>query len=183
MITTQALLDPTPPAADQHRVDAVFKMAEEMIGFVPAGMRLYGISPTLLELFAGTVGYFRGETQLSGKLSASIRYLVSERIDCKFCIDLNETFLAGMGVDLDSVRAMRGDITKAPVAAEELPLLKLAVAAVEQPDADKSELIEQAREAGWSDRAIFDAVLQAASNRAFNLVLKTFNVETQEAFV
>ena len=65
MYPTQALLDPTPPAADQQRVAAVFEMAEQMIGFVPAGMRLYGISPPMLETFAGTVGYFRDATALS----------------------------------------------------------------------------------------------------------------------
>ena len=43
--------------------------------------------------------------------------------------------------------------------------------------------IDAARDAGWADRDIFDAVLQAASNRAFNFVLKAFNVETQDAFV
>ena len=180
----RALLDPTPPAAEQPRVDKVFAMAEEMLGFVPAGMRLYGISPPLLETFAGTVGYFRGGTQLSGPLTAMIRYLVSERVGCRFCIDLNETFLAGMGADLDAVRAARDDLGKAPLQDErERPLLALALAAVSDPDSDKSAMVDAAREAGWADRDIFDAVLQAASNRAFNFVLKAFNVETQDAFV
>jgi hypothetical protein len=91
MNDSKALLNPTPPVGEEARVTAVFKMAEEMIGFVPAGMRLYGISPPLLETFART--------------------------------------------------------------------------------------------AGWADREIFDAVLQAASNRAFNFALKTFNVKSQDAFV
>lgn len=179
----QALIDPTPPAGEEARVQTVFAMAEQMLGFVPAGMRLYGISPPLLETFAGNVGYFVGETALPPRLTAMIRYLVSDRADCQFCIDLNETFLLDMGAELDQIRAAREDPAAAPLEDErERPLLELALHAVDAPGLDKRALIDAARQAGWRDRDIFDAVLQAASNRAFNLVLKTFNIETQDAF-
>ena len=79
MNQAKALLDPTPPEGEEKRVNAVFEMAKEMIGYVPAGMRLYGISPPLLETFAGSVGYFRNGTTLSPVLTTMIRYLVSER--------------------------------------------------------------------------------------------------------
>lgn len=183
MSTTAALLDPTPPHGEQSRVDAVFQMAEEMLGFVPAGMRLYGASPAMLETFAATVSYFRAGTALSPRLTAMIRYLVSERVDCRFCIDLNEGMLANLGEDLEQVRASRTDIDRAPVDERERPLLQLALQAVSHPGQDAALLIAAARAAGWQERDIFDAVLQAASNRAFNHVLKTFNVETQDAFV
>ena len=183
MSNDKALLNPTPPAGEEQRVDAVFGMAREMIGHVPAGMRLYGVSPPLLELFAGTVGYFRSGTALSPQLTTMIRYLGSERAKCQFCIDMNEGFLTNMGADLNAARAARDDIEQAPVEAREMPLLKLAMHAVTNPDQDAAPLVEEARAAGWGERELFDAVLQAASNRAFNFVLKTFNVETQEAFV
>lgn len=67
----------------------------------------------------GTVRYFRDGTALSAELTAIIRYLVSERAGCRFCIDLNEGFLSDMGVDLDRVRAARIDVTQAPVAEPE----------------------------------------------------------------
>lgn len=178
-----ALLDPTPPQGEQSRVDAVLGMAEQMMGFVPAGMRLYGVSPSLLETFAGTVGYFRNGTSLSPRLTAMIRYLVSDRADCRFCIDLNEGILVNLGEDSEQVRAAREDIDRAPVDDAERPLLQLALHAVTHPEQDASSLIAAARAAGWQERDIFDAVLQAASNRAFNHVLKTFNIETQDAFV
>ena len=183
MSNNKALLNPTPPTGEEQRVDAVFGMAKEMIGYVPAGMRLYGISPPLLELFGGTVAYFRSGTALSPQLTTMIRYLGSERARCQFCIDMNESFLSKMGTDLDAARAARDDIEQAPLEDREIPLLKLAMHAVTDPDQDAAPLIDEARAAGWGDRELFDAVLQAASNRAFNFVLKTFNVETQEAFI
>lgn len=118
---------------------------------MPAGMRLYGVSPPLLEAFAANVGYFRDGTDLSPQSITMIRYLVSERAGCRFCIDLNEGFLADMGADLEAARAARADPGRASVTEAERPLRALA--------------------------------LQAASNRAFNLALKTFNIETQEAFI
>lgn len=39
------------------------------------------------------------------------------------------------------------------------------------------------RAQGWTDRDIFDAVAQAASNKAFNYMLRTFKIEHQGAFV
>ena len=107
---------------------------------------------------------------------------MSERAGCKFCIDLNQGVLSNLGADLDAVHAAREDIDQAPVSDAEKPLLKLALQAVDAPDQDSEPLVEAARAAGWGDREIFDAVMQAASNRAFNFVLKTFNVEAQGAF-
>ena len=183
MQSTKALLNPMPPAGEEERVSKVFQMAEEMVGWVPAGIRLYGISPPLLESFAANIAYFGGGTALSPQLTTMIRYLVSGRARCPFCIDLNERFLVGMGVGLDAVRAAREDIDNAPIDEREKPLLRLALHAVTEPGADAGGLVDAARAEGWSDREIFDAVAQAASNRAFNLVLKTFNVEHEDAFV
>jgi len=179
---SKALINPVPPADQVEHVEAIFAQMKEHLGFIPDGLRLYGISPPLLESFVGNVGYFRGGTALSGELTAMIRYLVSDRAKCQFCIDLNEGFLAGMGVDLDQARAARSDAEQAPLDEKEKVLLRLALGSVDLEHETKPEEVERARAAGWNDREIFDAVVQAAANRAFNHVLRTFNVEQQGAF-
>lgn len=176
------LLDPTPPAEDRVQVEAIFNQMKETLGFVPDGLRLYGISPPLLNTFVGNVAYFRGGTALSPVLTTLIRYLVSSAADCQFCIDMNEAFLDSMGVSLEQARAARQDLDKAPLEAREKLLLQLATRAVENDEAVTPEDLDRARAAGWSDREIFDAVVQAASNRAFNHVLRTFGIEQQGAF-
>lgn len=178
----QPLLNPEPPPGQEEKVAGIFAMLEEQMGFVPDGLRLYAISPPLLESFLGAVGYFSSESPLGPKLAAMIRYLVSYRAGCTFCIDLNEAFLSGMGLDLDSLRAARRDPDAAPLEPRELPLLRLALQAVSEPDAVNAEELENARRAGWDDRAIFDAVAIATSNSAFNLMLRTFKVEHQGVF-
>lgn len=47
------LLNPVPPADEEDRVQAIFDQIQEAAGFVPDGLRLYAISPPLLETFVG----------------------------------------------------------------------------------------------------------------------------------
>ncbi|WP_296900681.1 hypothetical protein [Thiohalocapsa sp.] len=177
------LIEPTPPAGEEGRVNDVFAAVESHLGFVPDALRLYGISPPLLEAFVGNVSYFRGGTSLSPMLTTMIRYLVSVAGDCRFCIDMNEGFLLQMGLDLEHIRAGREDVEQAPVHERERPLLRLALRSTTEPQAITAADLDACRVAGFSDREIFDAVAQATSNRALNLMLATFKVEEQGAFL
>jgi alkylhydroperoxidase family enzyme len=176
------LINPQAPVGEEGRVAAVFGAVEQRLGFVPDGVRLYSFSPPLLENFVGNVSYFNSGERLSPAFMAMLRYLVSSKAGCQFCIDLNEGFLANMGVDLDRVRAAKNNPELAPIAERERPLLRIALKSVSDPEAVGQADVDAARASGWSDRDIFDAVAQAASNRAFNYVLRTFNVEHQGAF-
>ena len=85
-------------------------------------------------------------------------------------------------MDLDDIRASRDNPDAAAMSEKDKTLLKLAIKSVESP-ADVNEMdMEAARKQGWSDRAIFDAVVQAAYNRAFNYILHTFKIQHQGAF-
>jgi alkylhydroperoxidase family enzyme len=183
-LTTQApLIVPQAPAGDEARVDAILNAIQEHIGFIPDGLRLYSLSPPLLETFVGNVSYFNGGgTQLPGELTAMIRYLVSWQAGCSFCVDMNEGFLVNMSKDLASVRAARNNPELAPLSAKDKVLLKLALKSVNSPEFVSKDDLDQARRAGWQDRDLFDAVAQAANNRAFNMVLRTFKIEHQGAF-
>lgn len=180
--TGQPLLQPAAPAGEEERVATIFHMAEQHLGFVPDGLRLYSISPPLLETFFTTVGYFRNGTSLSPVLTTMIRYLVSSAAECRFCIDLNEGFLDHLGIDINRARRARDDLSQAPVADNERILLDIALRSVSDPHSVDQADIDAAHAQGWDDRAIFDAVAQATSNRAFNYLLRTFNVEQQGVF-
>jgi len=179
---SQALLNIEVATEEQPRVDAVFKMAEELMGFVPDPLKLYSLSPPLLESFAGAVGYFRGHQRLSQELLALIRYLTSDRAGCRYCISLNENILLQLGWTLETIRACAENMQTAPLENKEKPLLQLALKAVTEPDSVSSVDLDAARQHGWSDRDIFEVVALAASNRQLNLLLKTFKVEEQGTF-
>ena len=176
------LITPNVPRGEEQHVEGILNQVEQALGFVPDGLRLYSISPPLLENFVSTIGYFRANPVMRQELLAMIRYLASSEAGCEFCIDLNEGFLTSMGVDLDDIRAARKDHKKAPLEANEKQLLELALKSLNDPDGVNQADMDAAHQQGWTDRDIFDAVAIAANNRAFNLVLKTFKIEHQGAF-
>ena len=176
------LISPVVPAGEEDRVTEVLEAVEQHIGFVPDGLRLYSFSPPLLETFVGNISYFNGGTELAPTLMAMIRYLVSWQGECEYCIDLNEGFLVNMGLELDAIRAARSNPEAAPLAENEIALLLLALKSVNTPEAVNQQDIVSVREKGWSDRNIFDVVVQAANTRSFNLILGTFKLEHQGAY-
>lgn len=173
------LINITPPVADQKQVESIFAKIEESLGFVPDGLRLYGVSPALLKSFVTAIGYFRSQERLSQELLATIRYLTANRNHCAFCIDFNEAILLQLGKNRDQLRAAREDVDKAPLPNNEKALLKFALAALDNPSSTGPDDIANVKTHGWSDRDLFDAVFVAANNRAFTTVLKTFGIERQ----
>lgn len=179
-VKATALITPRPPMEEEAKVNGIFGNIEKHLGFVPDGLRLFGISPPLLETFVTNIGYFSmGGTQVPPPLMAMIRYQISWNGGCTFCIDMNEGFMMSMGIDIDRIRASRGKPDVAPFTPKEIALLKLVIKAVETPDAITKSDLDAVRNQGWDDRAIFDAVVQGANNRAFSTVLRTFKIEHQ----
>ena len=182
-ISESPLITPTVPKDDEQRVAGIFNAIEQHIGFVPDALRLYSISPPLLENFVANIGYFNGGgSNLPGELTAMIRYLVSWQSGCKFCVDMNEGILLNLGKDLDSIRAARNNPEAAPLADKDKVLLKLALKSVHSPEFVNQQDLDQAKAHGWQERDLFDAVVQAANNYALNLILRTFKVEHQGTF-
>ena len=176
------LIDPVIPEKEQRLAEKIFSGVEERLGYVPAGLRLYGISPPLLQSFSGAVGYFMGHERISQKLLSFIRYLVSSEASCRFCIDFNQGILLNLGVTEQELEEARRNPRAAPLDERERELLDIALTAVANPEQINAERLNEARKLGCSDRDIFEAVYVAANNRAFTTVLKTFNVEHQGAF-
>jgi alkylhydroperoxidase family enzyme len=178
-----ALINPQAPNSEKEKVDTIFNSVEESMGVLPDALKLYGVSPTLLENFVGSVGYFMGHSELSQELLAMIRYLVSSDANCPFCIDLNTSRLINnLGKTVEQLQATREDINNAPLSPAEIVLLKIAITSIDNPDAITQDDMQKAYNAGFNDRNIFDAVVMAANNKALTYVLKTFNVDHQGAF-
>ncbi|BAO44564.1 carboxymuconolactone decarboxylase family protein [Thiolapillus brandeum] len=182
-MTNNVLINPEIPATDRERVERILKGVEMRLGFVPAGLRLYAISPPVLEQFVNLVGYYMEHPRLNMKLMVFIRYLVSSAARCRFCIDLNAAILLEMGVTSEELEAAAEDAGKAPLDEADRILLQIALDAIDRPDDISRAEMDAAREQGFSDRDIFDAVIIAANNKAFTHVLRTFKVEDQSAFV
>lgn len=165
-----------PPVGEEGRVDAVIAPWAAMLGRPPAGLQLFGLSPPLLEHYAAGIDYYMHHPRLGAVLRTFIRYLVSWRGACTYCVDLNEAFLANAGIDLAVARAARNDPRAAPLEPAEQALLLFALDVVERPATVDAARIDALRHAGWSDRDIFDAAWHAAQNRAFGMVAEAFGL-------
>lgn len=180
-MSDSVLINPTTPSDDEKRVGAIFAAVEKSLGFVPDGLKLYAISPPLLESFVGAIGYFRAHERLSQELLAFIRYVTSSRNRCNFCIDFNEGILLQLGKTVEAIHATGDDPGNAPLEVAEKALLQFALDSQEQPEKIDRSRIDALRSLGWEERDMFDAVYVAANNRAFTSLLKTFNVDHQGA--
>ena len=178
-MTSNALIDPAPPVNAQDKVDTIFKGVEKDFGFIPDGLLLYGISPPLLEAFLANFSYFMTHEELSPELFGMIRYLNSTGVGCSYCIDFNAGFLINLGKTPEQLQAAQENVDNAPLSDPEKVLLKIALASLKNPDGVTQDELQRARDQGFTDKNIFDAVVAAASNRAFTTVLKTFNVIQQ----
>ncbi len=174
----KALINPQPPAADEEKVAGIMKHIEENMGFVPDGLRMLGVSPVLLENMMGNVAYFMGHEELSQDLLWTIRYLNSEEVACNFCISFTGGMLMNnLGKSAEQLQAAKENPDNAPLSDKEKILLKIALASCDKPESVSADDIQKARDAGYSERNIFDAVAAAVNNRAFTLLLRTFKVD------
>lgn len=181
-MTEAALIKPKLNNEEQAQVAEMLAGVEEHLGFIPDGLKLYSVSPPLLQSFLGTIGYFLAHATIRQELLATIRYLVASESKCDFCIGLNEGFLTNMGVDMDAVRAARENPDKAPLEEKEKALLKHVLITVNAPTSQTSKDLETLNALGWTDREIFEAILVGSNNRSFSTMLKAFHVEGQGAF-
>lgn len=169
-------IDTQPPSGEEYRVKKVVAPYREMLGRTPGGLEMFGISPPLLEHYAGTIDYYMSHPRLSQPLLTFIRYLVSWNGDCPYCLDLNEAFLVNAGFKLGAVRATRNDPLLAPLEEQEKALLMFALDAVDRPESITTKRSEALKALGWSDRDLFDAVWHATHNRAFGRTAETFGL-------
>lgn len=173
---TSIRIDITPPSEELAKLEAIMAPYKEILGRAPGGLQLLGVSPPVLEHYAGTIGYYMAHPTLGQALLTFIRYLVSWRGDCAYCVDLNEAFLINAGLDLDAIRATREDPELAPLEERDKALLLLAVEAVDRPESVSADRLDMLRDLGWSDRDILDAVWHATLNRAFGRTAEAFGL-------
>jgi alkylhydroperoxidase family enzyme len=115
---------------------------------------------------------------LSFPLAASIRMLVSQGGNCSYCIDMNGGMLINMaGWTPDQVAATRTNFNDSPLSPKEKTMLGLVLKATSDSNSVSAADLQAAREAGWSDSDILDAVNHGARMVAGDIIINGFKVE------
>jgi uncharacterized peroxidase-related enzyme len=173
-----SILRTVTPESATGEVAEIYAQIKSAWGHVPTAMQVFSAHPFLLrhqwEYYASIMQH----PTLAFPLTASIRMLVSQAGNCSYCIDMNAGMLINMaGWTPEQVAATRADFKNSPLSANEKMLLGLVLKATRDSNSVTALDVQAAREAGWSDSDILDAVNHGARMVAADILINAFKVE------
>ena len=173
-----SLINTINPENATGEVAELYTQMQQAMGHVPAALQLYSSNPTLLREYWNYIGSIMQHPTLSPALTTTIRMLVSQQGRCAYCIDMNAGLLINMmGWTADQVAATRTDYQAGPFSAAEKTLLGLVLKSARDSGSVTALDIQDARQAGWGDRDILDAVYHGARMVAGDIMINAFKVE------
>lgn len=173
-------LPPVDPLPDNIR--KYYAVCEEKLGLVPNVLKAYGFSPERLNGFSTMYNALMlGESDLSKAEREMIAVVVSSLNHCFYCAIAHGATLRELTGDAALADAIAANYRHAPITPQQRAMLDFAAkvtrASAEIEEADRQTL----RDAGFSDRAIWDIAEVAAffnmSNRMASAVAMRPNPE------
>ena len=173
-----SILQTVKPESANGEVAGIYAQIRSAWGSVPTAIQVFSPNPFLLRHQWEYYGSVMQHPRLSPALTATIRMLVSEAGNCDYCIGMNAGMLIGMmGWTPEQVAATRADYLTSPLSAPEKTLLGLVLKATRNSTHVTAADIQAARDAGWSDGDILDAVNHGARMVAGDIIINAFKVE------
>jgi uncharacterized peroxidase-related enzyme len=159
-------------------VKEVYDEIHSMFGMVPNGIKTFSVNPKALKAQWDGIKDILSKDKDNQVLYSIIRYLMSNKNDCEYCIGLNASMLINQyGVTEDELDAIKKDPKNAPLNEKNSALLLFAIKSVENPHAVNSSDIDALKKVGASEMEIFDVVHEASHMFLVNTLFDTFKVE------
>jgi len=172
------LIETVVPEKANGQVAAVYRDIAQVFGRVPNAMQMFSVSPTLLGQQWDSMGYYLKHPTLSFPLLATIRMLVSQENRCNYCIGLNGSLLIHMAQwTPEQVAATKQNPMTAPLPEKEKAMLAFVLKTVAERKPVTRAEIDKLVKQGWSESAVFDAVVHGARNVMVDIVFNTFQIE------
>lgn len=173
-----SLITTIAPDKANGKVAEVYAGVNKVFGRVPNAVRVYSVSPGLLEVqWAGNAYYLR-HPNLPFTLLATIRMLVSQENKCDYCIGLNGSMLMQRaGWTLDQINATKHNPDMSPLSEKEKAMLKLVLKSVNDRLPISRAEIDKLLQLGWTESDVLDAVAHGARNVMVDIVFNTFQIE------
>ena len=173
-----SILQTVKPEAATGEVAAIYAQIQDAWGHVPTAIQVYSGNPFLLKQQWEYYGSIMQHPTLSMPLTTCIRMLVSQAGQCGYCIDMNAGMLISMaGWTPEQVVATRADYRDSPLSEKEKVLLGLVLKSTSDSNQISTSDLQAARDAGWSDSEILDAVNHGARMVASDILINGFKVE------
>ena len=159
-------------------VKEIFKEVESAFGTVTEGISLWAFNSKALKFQWESIKEQMNSDKDTQKMYTLIRYLVSEKNHCKYCIGLNGSMLINMyGMSEEELKEVPNDFSIAKLTPKNQMLLEFALRSINEPQSIQQKDIELLHSLGLSDVEIFNLVLTASMMLVVNTLFDTFNVE------
>lgn len=173
-----SILQTVTPESATGEVAEIYAQIKQAWGHVPTAIQAFSANPFLLKHQWEYYSSVMQHPTLTFPLTASIRMLVSQAGNCSYCIDMNAGMLINMaGWTQEQVAATRADFNQSPLSPQEKILLGLVLQATRDSNSVSATDLQVARDAGWSDSDILDAVNHGARMVAADIIINGFKVE------
>lgn len=173
-----SILQTVTPESATGEVAEIYAQIQQAWGHVPTAIQAFSANPFLLKHQWAYYSSVMQHPTLTFPLTASIRMLVSQAGSCSYCIDMNAGMLINMaGWTPEQIAATRADFNQSPLSPQEKILLGLVLQATRDSNSISATDLQVARDAGWSDSDILDAVNHGARMVAADIIINGFKVE------
>ena len=159
-------------------VKEIFNEVESMFGSVTEGLSLWALNPKALKFQWDSIKEQMNNDVDTQKMYTLIRYIVSEKNHCSYCIGLNGSMLINMyGMSEDELKELGNDTSIAKLTPKNQKLLEFALQSINEPKFIEKKDIELLYSLGLNDSEIFNLVLTASMMLVVNTLFDTFDVK------
>jgi len=149
-----------------------------MFGMVPNGIKTFSINPKALKMQWEGIKNVLSKDKEDRLLYGLVRYLMSNRNDCKYCIDFNAGMLISQcGVTQGELDETFKNPANAPLNEKNKALLLFAIKSIKNAHSVDANDINTLKQLGASEIEIFDIVKSASHMFVVNTLYDTFKVE------
>jgi len=154
-----------------------YERVKEILGLVPSTCEVMSINPFIQTRSLDYIDTIISHPTLSGKLFATIRLLVSNDSNCKFCVDFNEAMLMNaFNVSSDEISSMKENPSFAPLNEKEKALLLFVIKSTKDSLSTTSDDITFLKNKGCSELEIYDATYHGANMVAGDIMINAFQI-------
>lgn len=125
----------------------------------------------------------RGPSALSAADRELLGTFVSGLNACPYCHDVHNEAVKAYGIDGDLSKKLQEDVEKGDIDPKLKPLFALAKKMTEGAYRVTDADFDAAREAGWDDKAIMDAVAVVCLFNFMNRLVSTLGIEADDAYL
>ncbi|MEL6503431.1 MAG: peroxidase-related enzyme [Pseudomonadota bacterium] len=174
-------IDQETPVSD--KTEAYFALCEEKLGMVPNVLKAYSFNETKLRAFTDMYNdLMLGESQLTKLQREMIAVVVSSVNKCFYCLTAHGAAVRQLSGDPQLGELMVMNHRVAPLPADERAMLDFADKLTREPEMIVESDRQALRDAGWSDRAIWDIAAVAAFFNMTNRVASATDMHPNGAY-